>query len=577
MYILGLNAYHGDSSACLVKDGVLVAAIEEERIRRIKHWAGLPTEAVRFVLRVGGITLDQVSHIGISRNPRANFWKKAVFGVTHGISLKIAADRVSNLRKVSGGIAEGLAAEFGGSAAELKNKLIGVEHHRAHIASAFFVSPFDRAAVLSVDGMGDFTSTMWGRGEKNSILPDGRVEYPHSLGFLYTALTQYLGFWKYGDEYKVMGLAGFGKPRFLAELKKMITLIPGGGFRLNLDYFVHQRGMVSMSWQGGEPVVGKMYSEKLEKMLGPARKYEDPITKDHEDIAASLQALYEEVFFHLLDVLHKETKSTVLTFAGGSAQNSMGNGKIFRNSAFREVYIPPAGHDAGTAIGAAFYVWNQVLGNKRGFEMQSPFWGEEFNRAAVTAALAKANLKAEELPDSELFSRTAKLIAEGNIVGWFQGRTEWGPRALGNRSIVANPAFPEIKERMNVKIKKREPFRPFAPSVLADKAADYFDYQGPVPFMEKVYGILPEARSKIPAVVHADGTGRLQTVTKDINPRYYRLIEEVGKLTGIPVVLNTSFNENEPIVNRPEEAIDCYLRTKMDALVLGNHLVVRNG
>lgn len=576
MYILGVNAYHGDSSACLVKDGVLIAAIEEERIRRVKHWAGLPTEAVRFVLRMGGITLDQVDYIGISRNPRANFWKKVAFAVSHGISPKIAADRVNNLRKVGGGVAGGLAAEFGGNAADLKKKLIGVEHHRAHIASAFFVSPFDNAAVLSVDGMGDFTSTMWGTGKDNTIQPAGRVEYPHSLGFLYTALTQYLGFWKYGDEYKVMGLSGFGKPRFLPELKKMITLIPAGGFKLNLDYFAHQRGMASMSWEGGEPVVGKMYSAKLEQMLGPARKYEDPITRDHEDIAASLQALYEEVFFHLLDNLHKKTGSMTLAFAGGSAQNSVGNGKILQNSAFRDIYVPPAGHDAGTAIGAAFYIWNQVLGKNRGFEMKSPFWGEEFGREAVAAALAKAGLKAEELPDAELFPRVAKLVAEGNIVGWYQGRTEWGPRALGDRSIVANPAFPEIKERMNVKIKKREPFRPFAPSILAEEADKYFESFGPVPFMEKVYTIRPEMRGKIPAVVHVDGTGRLQTVTRDINPRYYRLIEEVGKITGIPIVLNTSFNENEPIVNRPEEAIDCYLRTKMDAIVLGNHIVVRN-
>jgi carbamoyltransferase len=577
MYILGVNAYHGDSSACIIKDGVLVAAIEEERIRRVKHWAGLPTEAVKFCLEAAGIPLGAVDYIGISRNPRANFWKKVAFAVTHGVSPKVAADRVQNLRKVGGGIAAGLGAAFGVDPGVLKKKLVNVEHHRAHIASAFFVSPFEKAAVLSVDGMGDFVSTMWGQGTGNAIASQGKVEYPHSVGFLYTAITQYLGFWKYGDEYKVMGLSGFGAPRYLPEFRKMITLIPGGGFRLNLDYFAHHRGMASLAWDGGEPVVGKMFSDKMEAVFGPARKYEEPLTKHHEDIAASLQAMYEEVFFHLLDHLHTLTGSTTLAFAGGSAQNSVGNGKIYSNSAFREVYVPPAGHDAGTAIGAAFYVWNQVLGNRRGFEMKSPFWGAEHKDASLEAALQKAGLAFQKLDDAELFPRVAKLVAEGNIVGWFQGRTEWGPRALGNRSIVANPAFPEIKERMNVKIKKREPFRPFAPSILAERVDEYFESFAPVPFMEKVYAIREEVRSKIPAVVHVDGTGRLQTVTREVNPRYHRLIEEVGKLTGIPIVLNTSFNENEPIVNKPEEAVDCFLRTKMDALVLGNYVVVREG
>jgi carbamoyltransferase len=575
MFILGLNAFHGDSSACIVKDGELLAAIEEERLRRVKHWAGLPVEAVRFCLDLAGITLDQVDRIGVSRDPRANFWKKVGFAVTHGLSPRAMAGRARNLGKVKGGVAEGLGAAFDMSPALLRKKIVGVEHHRAHIASAFLVSPFDDAAVLSVDGMGDFVSTMWGAGHGNRILPAATVEYPHSLGFLYTALTQYLGFWKYGDEYKVMGLSGFGTPRFLPELRKLIRLMPDGGFQLNLRYFAHRRAVVGMSWEGGEPVIGRLFSEELERLLGPARRYEDPITRDHENIAASLQALYEEVFFHILEDLHRRTGLTKLAFAGGCAQNSLANGRIYANSAFQEVYVPPAGHDAGTAIGAAFYIWNQVLGNRRGFEMRSPFWGMEFGDAQCKAALDTAGLAPEHLEDDELFPRVARLVADGNIVGWYQGRTEWGPRALGDRSIVANPAFPEIKERMNLKIKKREPFRPFAPSVLEEAVGDYFESHGPVPFMEKVYVIRKEVRDKIPAVVHVDGTGRLQTVSRDVNPRYHRLIEAVGKLTGVPMVLNTSFNENEPIVNRPEEAIDCFLRTKMDALVLGNYLVER--
>lgn len=575
MYILGLNAYHGDSSACLIKDGQIVAAIEEERIRRLKHWAGLPTEAIKFCLRSGGITLDQVDHIAIGRDTRAHFGRKLLFVAMHPPGPKALMDRAKNMIKI-GGLAEELAAAFNTPAAPLAEKIKSVEHHRAHIASAFFVSEFERAAVLSVDGMGDFTSTMWGTGDKNKINILGMVHYPHSLGFVYTALTQYLGFWKYGDEYKVMGLSGFGEPSFLPQLRKLIIPQGGGGFKLNLDYFTHHKTGVQMSWNGGEPVIGRMFSEKLERMLGPARGKEESLDKRFEDIAASLQALYEENLFRILDNLHKATGLTKLAFAGGTAQNSLANGKIYKNSAFTEIYVPPAGHDAGTAIGAAYDVWHERLGRPRGFVMTSPFWGAEHDDAAYESALKKEDLKYERLDDDRLFSRVAELIAKGNIVGWFQGRTEWGPRALGNRSIVANPAFPEIKEVLNVKIKKREPFRPFAPSVLEEKVGEYFEEQRPVPFMEKVYAIRPEVRAKIPAVVHVDGTGRLQSVSKKTNPRYWNLINEVGKITGIPMVVNTSFNENEPIVNRPEEAVNCYLRTKMDALVLGNYLVVRD-
>ncbi len=573
MYILGLNAYHGDSSACLVKDGELISAIEEERIRRVKHWAGLPTEAVRFCLATEGIELKDVAHIAVSRDPRAHIFQKLLFIAKRRPDISSLKDRARNLKKI-GGLAEELGREFGMPA--VAEKLRNVEHHRAHIASAFFVSPYDEAAVLSIDGMGDFSSAMWGRGRGNHFEVLGEVNYPHSVGFLYTAITQYLGFPKYGDEYKVMGLSGFGEPRYKEEIAKLVSLRSDGGFRLDLDYFRHHRQGVKMTWEGGEPMIDNLYSAKLEELLGPARRPEEPVEKKHEDIAASLQAAYEEVFFHVLDHLHKNTGLTNLAYAGGVAQNSLANGKIRANSAFKEVYIPPAGHDAGTAIGAAYYAWNELLHNPRAFVMENPFWGAEHKDEALEAALAAKELKFERLPDDKLFPEVAKLIADGKIVGWFQGRTEWGPRALGNRSIVANPAFPEIKEIINVKIKKRERFRPFAPSILEDRVGEYFEETYPVPFMEKVYTIKKEVREKIPAVVHVDGTGRLQTVSARVNPRYYRLIEEVGKLTGVPIVLNTSFNENEPIVNRPEEAVDCYLRTKMDVLVLGNYVVRRD-
>lgn len=568
MYILGLNAYHGDSSACLVKDGKLVAALEEERIRRIKHWAGFPSEAIKFCLGYAGIDIKDVDHIAFGRDPKAHFWQRVFFVLKNRPSPAFVWDRLKNRMRV-----KSFSDEFSSS---LKAQIHHVEHHRAHFASSFFVSPFKKAAIISVDGLGDFVSTMFGVGEDRRMTIFENIYFPHSLGFFYTALTQYLGFWKYGDEYKVMGLSAFGKSRFLDEMRDIVKTKSEGLFELNLDYFVHQKGDVSMTWDGGEPVVSQMFSKKLEEALGPARKKDEPLDKRHEDIAASLQARYEEVFFSLLNRLAEKTKSENLCLVGGCAQNSLANGKIYRNSPFKNVYIPPAGHDAGIAIGAAFYVWNQILGKEKGFVMSSSFWGAEYSDDYLKNSLEKVGLQFKRLESDELIKRIAKLLANGKIVGWFQGRTEWGPRALGNRSILANPCRPDMKEILNLKIKKREPFRPFAPSVLEEVIGDYFEEKQPVPFMEKVYVIKPEKRKVIPAVTHVDGTGRLQTVNKKDNPLYHRLIEEFGKITGVPIVLNTSFNENEPIVNKPEEAIDCFLRTKMDVLVLGNYIILRN-
>jgi carbamoyltransferase len=574
IYILGVNAFHGDSSACLLKDGVLVAALEEERIRRAKHWAGMPSEAIKFCLGVAGIGISDVDHIGISRDPNAHLLQKLLFVLKTRPNPRTLIDRLRNRSKVSGfmdQLAEGLGVPVSAIHATLHN----IEHHRAHMGSAFLVSPFDRAALLSVDGLGDFVSTMWGVGDGTRMDMQETVYYPHSIGFFYTALTQYLGFWKYGDEYKVMGLSAFGTPRYLPELRKLVRLLPRGRFALNLEYFSHAKEGITMTWNGGEPTIGKMFSDELVKLLGPARAKDEPLEKRHEDLAASIQALYEEVFFYILAELHQRTGCDALCFAGGTAQNSLANGKIFTRSPFKRVYVPPAGYDAGTAVGAAFCVWNETLGNPRSFVMDSPFWGAEYTDAELAAALKKAGLASVRYDDEKLYAVTAQALADGNIVGWFQGRTEWGPRALGNRSILANPCRPDMKEILNVKIKKREPFRPFAPSVLEEAVGDYFEETYPVPFMEKVYVIKPEKRAMLPAVAHADGTGRLQSVSKATNPRYWALIRAFGDITGVPMVLNTSFNENEPIVNRPEEAIDCFLRTKMDVLVLGNYYVER--
>lgn len=583
MYILGLNAYHGDSSACLIKDGKLIAALEEERIRRVKHWAGFPSEAIKFCLDFAGISVQDVDCIAVSRDPRAYFLNKVIFTLKTRPKANFVLNRVKNLFKVRG-VAHELAEKFGAEEEKIKPKIYNIEHHYAHLGSAFFVSPYEKSAVLSVDGMGDFISTMWGVGEGNKMKILGSVGYPHSLGFVYTAITQYLGFWKYGDEYKVMGLSAFGKPIYLEKLRDLMRLKKDGRFELNLDYFIFHKQGLGMIWEGGEPLVERLFSDKLIQLLGPVRKKDESLEKRHEDVAASLQAFYEEVFFYILNNLYRQTKCDALCFAGGTAQNSLANGKIVENSPFKNIYIPPAGYDAGTAVGAAFYCWNQILGNKREFVMTSPFWGPEYDNENIEESLRNTklyeNTKIEKLDSNELsnelIEKTARFLADGKIVGWFQGRTEWGPRALGNRSILANPCLPEMKEILNAKIKKREPFRPFAPSVLEEVAKDYFEDGSPVPFMEKVYAIKPEKLNSIPAAVHIDGTGRLQTVNRKENPLYYDLIEEFGRLTGVPILLNTSFNENEPIVNKPEEAIDCFLRTKMDVLVLGNYLIARD-
>lgn len=580
MNILGLNAYHGDSSACLVIDGQLVAAAEEERFRRIKHWAGLPTEAVRYCLTAGGITLDQVDHIAINRNPSANLLKKALFAFQKRPSLKAITDRLSNAGKVAD-LKTLLCNEF--KTQNSKFKIHNVEHHQAHLASSFLVSPFDSAAVVSVDGFGDFVSTMWGMGRGSSISVCDQVTFPHSLGLFYLAMTQYLGFPHYGDEYKVMGLAPYGTPNQMEKLRRIVQLKTNGLFELDLDYFVHHSEGVSMVWDDGEPKIGVVYSPKLVELLGPPRGGDEPLSQYHKDLAASLQEMYEESFFHLLEHVHKMTKSPNLCLAGGCAMNSVANGKIFDKSPFGELYIQSAAGDGGGAIGAAFHVWNQELSNPRTFVMDHAYLGPEFSNEEIGKLLmvnadriSAENCSVEEIADeADLCRRTAEQVAEGKVIGWFQGRMEWGPRALGNRSIVCDPRRADMKDILNQKIKRRESFRPFAPSIIREAVGEWFETDYDVPFMLQVYQIRKEKRPLIPAVTHVNGSGRLQSVTEGQNPRYHRLIKAFEAITGVPTVLNTSFNENEPVVCKPIEALDCFLRTKMDVLVMGNWFVVR--
>jgi carbamoyltransferase len=582
VFVLGLNSYHGDSSACLIEDGKIIAAGEEERFRRIKHWAGFPSEAIKYCLDAGGVSLAEVDHIAINRKPTANLLKKALFAFKKHPSMDLVKDRLKNAARIKD-IKTCFAEEFQISESKVKAQFHNVEHHVAHLASAFFVSPFDRAVVVSVDGFGDFVGAMWGIGEGTNLEIKDRIFFPHSLGLFYLALTQFLGFPKYGDEYKVMGLAAYGEPSYIPEMKKLVPLDSNGHFALDLSYFIHHSEGVSMTWDGGEPKMGPVFSPEMGRLLGPSRDPGSEISKRHEDIAHSLQTIYEEAFFHLLNAVYEKTKLPALCLAGGCAMNSVANGKIFDRTPFKEVYIQAAAGDAGGAIGAAYYVWNQGLNNPRDFVMNSACWGPEFTEAEIKKCLDE---RSEELikeqclvshikDQGELCKNTAKEIADGKVVGWFQGRMEWGPRALGNRSIVVDPRRAEMKEILNARIKRREPFRPFAPSILLEKVGEYFEKDYPDPFMIKVYPIKPSKREIIPAVTHVDGTGRLQTVRKEDNPLYWKLIKEFENLTGVPIVLNTSFNENEPIVCKPSEALDCFLRTRMDLLVMGNYMISR--
>ena len=670
MYILGINAYHGDAAAALIKDGRIVAAVEEERFNRVKHCAGFPAESVRYCLRAAGIGIEEVAHVGVSRDPSAHLHKKILFAASRAAKqigdrgsrqtavgtieqgtrgrgkgqesdagekplsnggngsngrgpgiFRQVKDRLNNAAKVRD-LKDDLARALGAPKGSLRAQFHNIEHHRAHLASSFYVSPFDQAALLSIDGFGDFVSTMWAVGEGNSIKVLDQVEYPHSTGIVYTATTQFLGFPHYGDEGKVMGLAPYGKPRYIEEFRDIIRTGERGQFRLNLDYFRHHTEGVDMTWDQGSPVIGRIFSDEFVRTFGRAREPDTPLTDREHDIAASLQLRLEEVGFHVLNHLHAETGLTDLGLSGGVAYNSVMNGKILLNTPFRRVYVQPAAGDSGTALGVCYEIHHRVtqpvklpagvkqsvrlrsdiseileenaisavpqtikhpsraarLGTPHSlrYEMMGAYTGPEFTNEEIQAELQISDLRFETYSDAELTARAAQDIADGLVVGWFQGRMEFGPRALGNRSIVVDPRRAEMKDVLNERIKKREPFRPFAPSILEERTADYFEQCHPAPTMLMVYQVRLERRGEIPAVTHVDGSGRLQTVSREVNPRYHQLISDFNQLTGVPVVLNTSFNENEPIVCTPRHAIDCFLKTRMDVLYLGNYAVRRH-
>ncbi len=576
MYLRGLNAYHADSSAAIFKDGKMIAATEEERFRRVKHWAGFPSMAVEFCLREAGITMKELDHIAIGRDPKAKLDKKLLFLLKNpGGGWNAVLDRVKNAKKVSSIEEELVKVGAGASKQEIKQKIHQVEHHRSHLASAFFASPFEEAALLSIDGSGDFTTTMIGVGRGNKIEVLDSIDFPHSAGIFYTALTQLLGFPHYGDEYKVMGLAPYGKPQYVDKLKDVLQFTDDGLFRLNMKYFRSAKSGIVSYGDNHIPQVAPLYSEYMSEKLGAPRKKDEPLTQYHKDMAASVQRITEELIFHILTALQKRTGLQNVCVAGGVAQNSVANGKITRSTPFKNVYIPSAGHDAGISMGAALYVYNQVLAQPRAAAVWSAYTGSRFSNDEIEKYLKSRNIEYTRYPDEELFDKVADRLVSAGVVGWFNGRAEFGPRALGARSIIADPRRADAKDLLNAKIKRRESFRPFAPSILKEYVTEYFEVTDEVPFMEKVFPIKIEKHSVIPAVTHADGTGRLQTVDKEVTPRYYQLIEAFRRKTGVPILLNTSFNENEPIVNSPQDALDCFLRTNMDMLVLENCVVER--
>ena len=564
MKILGLNAFHGDASVALLCDGQLVVALEEERLNRIKHWAGLPVGAAKACLEGA-----QPDYIAISRDPKAHLKDKLMRAALRPHRWLNLSSRAMNSVRIAQ-VGDLLAAE--GIASHARRPVYFVEHHRAHLASAFFASPFEEAAVVSIDGFGDFSSVMWGVGKANQIGVRGSVSFPHSLGIFYTAFTQFLGFAKYGDEYKMMGLSAYGEPRFAEQVRRVVRT-EGDQCRLNLDYFTHHSKGVEMTWYGGEPVLGTVFSHRMVEEFGDPRTPRSEIRQKDMDLAASVQLVLEENYFTLLNFVQKQTGEAAVCLAGGVALNCVANGMIFERTNFRDVYVQPAAHDAGTSIGAALYVQHQELKVPRCFEMRHVYYGPEFTDSEIGRDLEAVGCKYHQVPEKDLIGNTVEAIARGKIVGWFQGRMEFGPRALGNRSILADPRRKDMKEILNSRIKYREPFRPFCPSILAERVGEYFETDYPSPFMVMAYKIKPKQRDRIPAVTHGDGTGRLQTVEREVNPLYWRLLHKFEEVTAVPVLLNTSFNENEPIVQTPAQAIDCFLRTRMDVLSIGGFVL----
>ncbi|MFN6337620.1 MAG: carbamoyltransferase [bacterium] len=579
--ILGINAFHADAAAALVKDGQILSAVEEERFLRLKHWAGFPSVSIQWCLKDAGVKIEDINHISINTKPNSHRLRRAIYSLSSMPDPGFLIKRWKNKRERSN-LRTNLENAFPNS--RINANLHFIEHHQAHLASAFYPSPFPEASVVSVDGFGDFASSAWGFGSQNSIRIDGHIYFPHSLGAFYTAITQFLGFPNYGDEYKVMGLAPYGEDNYADAMRRIVTLHSNGTYELNLKYFQHTgKKDLEHQWSHGSPVVGQHWSQELIELLGPPRMSNSPMEQKHMDIARSAQVMYEEALFNLLNVIYERDNCSRLCIAGGCGANSVANGKISKRTRFTSVYVQAASGDAGGALGAALDVWHQIS-NNRCRPMSNAYLGchssnleitDLINSQSIQAKLQASNCTVRVLDNSSICDEVSDALIQGLVIGWFEGRMEWGPRALGHRSILGDPRRSDMKDILNLKIKRRESFRPFAPSVLREAVFDWFETDGDVPFMMQVYSIRENKRKLIPAVTHVDGSGRLQTVTESDNQRYYQLINTFYKKTGVPMILNTSFNENEPIVSSPKEALDCFLRTQMDILVMENTIISR--
>jgi carbamoyltransferase len=576
MLILGLNMFHADASAAIVVDGEVKFAIAEERLNRRKHFGGFPALAVKACLDAVGARISDIEHVAVGQDSDANLSQKVQYAFANPakiLNFIRLRQRKESMRDVRSLLAKALDAD----PAQLRFQEHHLEHHIAHIASAYYCSPWEKAAGFSYDGSGDFVSTMMARCEGSEIEVLDRVFLPHSLGSVYTMICEFIGYSQYGDEGKVMGLAPYGKSTYRDEISKIVAP-KNGGFHLDLGYFKplgSNQGMQVLP--DGTVKLARHFSARMEKLFGEPRHPRTEITQRDMDLAFGLQHRFEEIFFHLLNQLHSRVPVEYLAMAGGCALNSVANGKLFDHTPFHRTYIQPAAGDEGLAIGAALHTYHSVLKQPRRYELKHSYLGPEFSESRIQSALQNAGLEFRKLERSTLLDEVADEIAAGNVIGWFQGRMEWGPRALGNRSIVAHPGLPNMKEVLNARIKHREWFRPFAPSIMADHQHEYFEHDHPSPFMLHVYKIRPEKRKELTAVNHVDDTGRLQTVTREENAMYYDLISAFRRKTGIPVILNTSFNENEPIVCTPEEAVDCFQRTRMDVLAIGPFMVVKPG
>jgi carbamoyltransferase len=557
MYILGISCFYHDAAACLIKDGQVLAAAEEERFTRLKHDNRFPTNAVEFCLKQAGIKIKQVDYVCFYEKPFLKFERILYSALgTFPNSFRFFVQSLPIWLKEKLWMPQVIKKEL-----KYKGEVLFIDHHLSHAASSFLVSPFEKSVILTLDAVGEWVTTAYGYGDGTKIVLEKEIDFPHSLGMFYSAFTYHLGFEVMDGEYKVMGLASYGKPRYVDQVKKVIKIRNDGSYELNMNYFAYHQGE-------------RMTNSKFDKLFGAPRKKDDPVTKYHEDLAASLQAVTEEIIIKMCNFLYDKYKINNLCLAGGVALNCVANGKIIKKTPFKNIFIQPAAGDAGGSLGAALYVYNCLMDKPRNYQMDNAYLGPSFTPKEIESFLKSKKIKYQKFDEKEIVNKAAKLIAEGNVIGWFHNRMEFGPRALGHRSILANATSEEMKEIINMKVKHREPFRPFAPSVLAEEAPKYFDLECESPFMLLVADVKKDKRKIIPAITHVDGTARPQTVKKEVNGRYYDLISQYYKLTGVPVILNTSFNvRGEPIVCTPENAYNCFIKTDIDYLVLEKFLI----